>query len=385
VPDMAAFVNCTAAAYPAMTDSYHRPGSDQGHASETVAPLLAAGEHARRGGREFITSIVLGYEVFLSLSDVFKNPGFDQTNFGCVGTAVAAGKLIGLSRNQLSHCISMAVVPNNILKQVKRDHQSMFKAVAAGQAGRAGIFAVLLARAGMEGPHLPFEGKAGWCDHIARNRFSLGTLGGNGTSFKILDTLIKTRPSEGKTISAILAAEQLGPINIKEVKQVTVEVYQRAWAEVGSGEIRWNPGSRQDADHSIPYVVAATLMDGKFTLRSFNDAHLWNPDLRGLMQKIEVVENAEFTKAFEQQPQQHRTRLTVLTNSGERRVAESGGNQDGPSAQIWAKNDSQIVEKFRGLTEEYLGTRQVNAILDRLWNLEDLTNVAEIPPYFVLA
>ena len=72
-----------------------------------------------------------------------------------------------------------------------------------------------------------------------------------------------------------------------------------------AGEWRWNPGSRQDADHSIPYVVAATLIDGTVTLRSFNDAHLWNPELRALMQKVEVVENDEFTKAFEDQPPRH--------------------------------------------------------------------------------
>ena len=90
--------------------------------------------------------------------------------------------------------------------------------------------------------------------------------------------------------------------NIKEVKQVTVEVYKYAKERVGTGEHRWNPDSRETADHSIPYVVAATLMDGTVTLRSFNDAHLWNPELRALMQKIEVVENEEFTKAYERLP-----------------------------------------------------------------------------------
>ena len=168
-PDMAAFVNATTARYVEMTDIYHWPGSSEGHPSDVVTPVLAAAEHAQVSGREFITSVVLAYEVYLRISDVFHNPGFDHTNFACLGTAVAAGKLLGLSPDQLSHCISMAVVPNIILRQVRTGHLSMFKAAAAGQAGRAGVFAALLARAGMEGPHLPFEGKAGWCDHVARN------------------------------------------------------------------------------------------------------------------------------------------------------------------------------------------------------------------------
>ncbi|MBI4189999.1 MAG: MmgE/PrpD family protein [Betaproteobacteria bacterium] len=380
--DMAAFVNATTARYSEMIDSYHWPGSSHGHAGETVTPVLAAAEHAQVGGREFITSVVLTYEVFCRVSDVFHNPGFDSTNFGCLSTAVAAGKLLGLSPNKLSHCISMAVVPNIILKQVRKDRLSMFKAVASGQAGRAGVFAAMLARAGMEGPHLPFEGKAGWCEHVARKRFSLNTLGGNGTAFKILDTQIKIRPSEGNAISCILAAEKVAPLkNIKEVKQVTVEVPKYAKEAVGTGENPWNPHSKEDADYSAPYVVAVTLMDGTVTPRSYNDAHLSNPELRALMQKIEVVENEEFTKAYERLPQEHRTRVTVVTRSGERLVGKAGGDQDDMAV---PKSDAQIEGKFRGLAEDVLGAKRVNTILDRLWHLEELGNVAEIPSAFVL-
>ena len=380
-PDMAAFVNATTARYVEMTDFYHWPGSAEGHPSDVVTPVLAAAEHAHVGGREFITAVVLAYEVYQRISDVFRNPGFDPTNFACLGTAVAAGKLLGLGPDQLSHCISMAVTPNGILRQVRTGHLSMFKAAAAGQAGRAGVFAALLARAGMEGPHLPFEGKAGWCDHVARARFSLDTLGGGTTRFKILDSEIKHRPSVGNTISSILAAEKVAPLNIKQVKKVTVELYKRAKERVGTGEHVWNPQSRETADHSAPYVVAATLMDGTVTPRSFNNAHLWNSELRALMQKIEVVENPEFTAAYGRVPPEHRTRVIVVTDSGERLVGESGD----PVAMSAQEKDAQIAEKFRGLTEDVLGARRVNDILSRLWGMEEFDNVAEIPPAFIVS
>ena len=72
----------------------------------------------------------------------------------------------------------------------------------------------------------------------------------------------------------------------------------------------------------------------------------------------------------------------VVTNNGERMVGESGGDQDDLAK---PKSDAQIEQKFRGLTEEILGAKRVDAILERLWHLEGLTNVAEIPPAFVLA
>jgi 2-methylcitrate dehydratase len=381
-PDMAAFVNAATARYVELTDSYHFPGSYHGHPSDVVTPVLTTAEHAQVGGREFITGIVLAYEVFCRFNDVFHNRGFDHTNFCCLGTAVAAGKLLGLSPDQLSHCISMAVVPNNILRQVRTGHMSMWKGVATGQAGRAGVFAALLARAGMEGPHLPFEGKAGWCEHVARERFALDTLGGNGTPFKILSTLIKTRPSSGVTISPILAAEQVAPLkNIKDVKKIIVEVHDRAKEFAGSGEHRWNPESKESADGSIPYATAAVLMDGTVTPRSYNDAHRCNPEMRALMQKIEVVENEEFTHAYTGQAQKHRARITVVMTGGERLVAEGGSDSDDLST---PKSDAQIEKKFRGLTEDFLGGRRVDTILNVLWHLEDLGNVADIPSAFIL-
>ena len=252
----------------------------------------------------------------------FKNDGFDNTNLGCLGSAVGAGKVLALSRGQLAHCISLAAIPNNVLKQARRGRKSMFKAVAAGQAGRAGVFAALMARAGMEGPHLPFEGEAGWCDYVGGGRFALGSMGGGAIPYKILDTRIKNRPAAGPAIAAILAAEKLAPLDIGSVQKIEIEVHQLAKNNTAAGERPWPLGSREDADHSTPYLIAATLGDGIVTLRSFDDAHLNDPGLRALMQKVEVVVNPEFTYAYEHLPQQHRARITVMTADGK---AKGGG------------------------------------------------------------
>jgi 2-methylcitrate dehydratase len=383
-PDLAAFVNATAARYVEMNDVYHSPGSKGGHPSDVVMPLLAVAEHAQANGREFITAVVLAYEIYLRFSDAVLTPGFDAANFACVGTAVAAGRLLGLTQQQQSHCIAMAVVPNNALNQGRTGHLSMWKAVAAGQAGRAGVFAALLARAGMQGPHLPFEGKAGWCDHVARKRFALDTLGGNGTPFKIGDTLIKQRSSCATTISSILAAEKVSAAlsDLQDVERVTVEVYERAKTGMGTGEHHWHPDSRETADHSIPYVVAAALMDGTVTPQSFDDKHLGSATLRSLLPRIEVVANAEFTAAYERLPVEHRTRITAVTRDGKRVVGESGGDKGDLSER---KSDAQIARKFRALTAEMLGAERADAILDRLWNLDTLQDVTAIPPAFVPA
>src|SRR5262249_15189577 len=145
----------------------------------------------------------------------------------------------------------------------------------------------------------------------------------------------------------------------------------------GTAEHLWNPDSRETADHSVPYIVAAALMDGTVTLRSFNDAHLRNPELRAFMQKIEVVENPEFTHAFDNRQGEHHPRVTVVTKEGERHVGESAGGKDDLTTPT---TDAQITEKFHGLVEDYLSSRRADAILNSLWGLEKLTDSALIPP-----
>jgi 2-methylcitrate dehydratase len=379
--DMAAFTNCVTARYPELTDGYVWPGSFGGHPSDTITSLLSVGEYTHANGRDYIAAVVLAYEIYTRFSDFFDNLGFDHATFNCLATAVATGRLLGLDRDQLAHCISMAIVPNNVLRQVRIGHMSMFKAAASGNEARAGVFAALLAQAGMEGPHLPFVGKAGWCDHVALKKFSLDTLGGNGTPYKILDTSIKVRPCSGFSMASVLAAEQVAPLRNSEVKKIVVEVHDKALDRAGSGEHRWNPDSRETADHSVPYNVAAVLYDGTITLKSFDDAHLWNADLRALMKKVECVENPDYTKAFRKIPSEHCSRVTVTTMDGRTLVGKSGGDSDDMGAK---KSDALISDKFRRLSEDLLGGKRVDAILEQLWRLETMDDVGVIPPQFVL-
>lgn len=385
-PDMAAFANAIASRCVEMNDTYHGPRSHGGHPSDVIMPVFAVAEHSQSSGKDLITAVVLAYEIYLRISDqLYPQTGFDCTALAGIGTATAAARLLGLSRPELAHCISMAAVPNNPLNQGRSNHLSMWKAAAAGQAGRAGVFAALMAREGMEGPHLPFEGKNGWCRLVSKKPFTIDEMGGNGTPFKIQETLIKKRACCATSVSTILAAEKVASRlagRIGDVKHVLVETYEFSRLICGVGEHHWNPDSRETADHSIPYGVAAAMIDGTVTAASFDETHLWDPELRALMQKIEVVANEEFTRDYERHPVLHRSRVVVTTRSGERIVGESGGDADDLSTPM---SDAQVEAKFRGVAEPVFGAARVRSMLDRLWNLERTRTVAAIPPEFLMS
>ena len=382
-PEMAAFANATAARYVELNDVYHWPGSAGGHPSDVIMPLMAVAEHARSSGRDLLAAIVIAYEIYLRLSDAIGRTAFDCANFACLGVAAASAKLMGLAPEQIACALSMAAVPNSVLRQVRTGHLSMWKAVTAGHAGKAGVFAALMAREGMNAPFLPFEGKSGWCDHIAGKRFVLDIMGGNGVSFKIEDTMIKPRSSCATTISSILAAEKVAPRVMKrlgEVERVTVETYERAKIGMGTGEHHWDPDSRETADHSIPYVVAAALMDGAVTPRQFDDEHLASAELRGLLRKIEVVVNDAYTRDYEKLPVVHRSKVNVVMRGGEQLSGEAGGDL-GDLAQ--PKSDAEISRKFLGTAADFLGAGRAQAMLDLLWKLDGLPDVTVVAKGFL--
>jgi 2-methylcitrate dehydratase len=236
----------------------------------------------------------------------------------------------------------------------------------------------------MEGPHLPFEGAAGWFEHVAGTHVVLDVLGGRGVPFRVRDAMVKPRAACAAVISSILAAEAPAKAvgDIGDIETVLVETYAAAKNGTGTGEQRWNPQSRETADHSIPYVVAATLMDGTVGPRQFRDDRLWNPDLRALIQRVEVVADDGFTAIYQQRPPQHHTRVTVRMRDGACLVGEAGGAK-GDMAN--PPSDRDVEEKFRLLTEDSLGARRVRAVLDRLWALEDMEDVAALAALFVIA
>jgi 2-methylcitrate dehydratase len=383
-PDMAAFVNGTTARYVELNDVYHWPGSSGGHPSDVLMPIFGVAETTHASGREFITALVAGYEIYLRMSDAVRLSGFDCANFCCMGSAMGSGKLLKLSGSQLAEALSMAVVPNNALNQARTGHLTMWKAVAAGQSGRAGVFAALLAQAGMAGPTQPFEGDAGWCAHVAGRSISLAPFGGHGTPFKINDTLIKPRASCATTISSILAAEKAGSsiADPDAIESVKVEVYERAKIGMATGAHHWNPDSRETADHSIPYVVAAAIIDHRLGPTSFDEAHRRSPKLRRLLGKINVVSNEEFTRAYEHHPVLHCTRVTVRLMSGEVCVGESGGDKGDLSL---PKSDAEISDKFRSLAEPVLGERRTDLALRSLWELDTVDDVATLPGLLAFA
>jgi 2-methylcitrate dehydratase len=379
-PDLAGFANGVMVRYLDCNDSYFSPGG--GHPSDMIPATLALADPLAADGRTVITSIVLAYEAFCRLSDqvVGGDLGWDQGMFSGIGAACAAGKVMGLDQAQMGHAISLAVVPNLPLRATRVGELSMWKGCAAASATRAGIFAAQLAQQGMTGPFQPFEGRFGLWEQAVGHPveilpFPSSSRGrhGAGEDFRITETTFKFFPSQIHTQGPIgLALELRAQVPPSEIQSIRIQGYHSAVSSASSEPEKWDPKTRETADHSIPYLVAVALQDGAVTPASFTTERIGDPALRPLIAKMTIEESPEFTRRY---PAEYNCRMEVTTRSGEQLVAATAypkGNRRNPL------EDAEVDTKFRRLASVVLTEAQCDRALELIWSLEQQPNLEEL-------
>jgi 2-methylcitrate dehydratase len=158
---------------------------------------------------------------------------------------------------------------------------------------------------------------------------------------------------------------------------VLVQTYRDAKAKLGTQPHHWHPTTRESADHSIPYVVSAVLVDGEASFEMFDDAHLADPTIRAVLSTVEVVADDGFTRDYDNPPFLHRTRVTVTTTDGAAATGETGGEHGEIGAEM---SDEDVTTKFRSLTRRHLSPEAAERLLATVWDLDGVADVAVIPP-----
>src|SRR5581483_3984127 len=132
--------------------------------SDNIAAALAVAESVGATGQELIAAVVLAYEVQCRLCDAasIRARGWDHVTYGNFSSALAAGKLMGLSVEELEQAVNLAGVNCAALRQTRVGQLSMWKGCAFANAARNGLFAAWLASEGMTGPNEIFEGPMGF-------------------------------------------------------------------------------------------------------------------------------------------------------------------------------------------------------------------------------
>ena len=355
---MAAFANGAAVRYLDFNDTY--VGRVAIHPSDNIAACLA-----------------IAYEVNCRLVDAFdiSKRGWDPPVFGLPAVALAAGRLVKLTLDQLTQAVSLAVNDHIPLAQTRVGSLSDWKGLAAAEAARNAVFATRLARAGVTGPSPIFEGSAGLFQQVTgRANVDVESFGRRDVPFRIHKCSLKPYPAVIYTQTAIVAGIEVARAvgSLDRISSVEIATTSRGYQRTGSEAEKWSPKTRETADHSLPYITARAMFDGDITSDSFAPEKFRDPAVLGFMQKIKVVEDPALTARGEAAVP---TRVTASLSDGQRisrEVSHAPGFAERPM------DRAEVEKKFMGNVGKRWPGVQAAAILQALWTLERAADVSAL-------
>ncbi|MCP4381219.1 MAG: MmgE/PrpD family protein [Hyphomicrobiales bacterium] len=253
----------------------------------------------------------------------------------------------------------------------------MWKAFAPANAARNGLFAAQLAKLGVTGPVLPFKGVKGFEKQVS-GPLELEKFGDGTAGYMINKTFVKTWPVQYNTQAGIQAALALREkiSTPDEIAGITIDISDTGRILAADTSAKWDPQTRETADHSLPYIVVSALLDGEVTRQTFDRERFRNPDKLALMRRVEVRADPEFTESY---PRLLSVRVAISAVDGRHFVEQVDIPKGHPLDPL---TDSELGEKYRKFAAPHMGTSQVQQSVEALWELETATNLGELMALF---
>lgn len=370
-PDLAVFANGVMIRYLDFNDAFVSLTHGAGHPSDTIAALLSSAELTSRSGRDLITATVLAYEVFCKIADVYDylGNGIDHTTITGMAAVVGAGRLTGLTPEQMVQAIGITVGGNTATRQGRSDALSNWKAFAAADACRKAMFSVELAHDGMTGPGKVFEGTYGFFKVMGKKPVEAPQL---GEPFGIRRAFTKRFPLGQFSQTVAQAAVEARPFitSADDIAEVNIHVSHSAIKIMADGPEKWKPQTHETADHSIPYAAGLVLMYGKIAPEYYEDPYLHDARLLDLVSRVKVVPSEEADRT---ENEFNLCEMDVVLKSGARkttRVEYHRGHFKNPMT------DAEMEEKFSLMAAKHLPADRVEKLLRLLRGIENEPNVS---------
>jgi 2-methylcitrate dehydratase len=241
-------------------------------------------------------------------------------------------------------------------------------------ATQSGVLAALLAEKGYSGPEHVLDGKEG-LSRVFGPEWKLNLLTeGLGESWHITQCGMKAFPTEALThtpISAVLDLVKSNDLHPDEVVKIQVRSLARA-ADILSDSSKYDPRTKETADHSLPYVIAAALVERQVTPAQFTMDKILDPKIREQLKKVEVVADPEIEKVF---PALQRVIVHINTKDGRCFSKQLDFPKGDPRNPL---TDREIEEKFAALAEGVLSEGAQKQVKEAVWNLERVGSVSEL-------
>ena len=382
-PDVATFVNGLMIRYFDFNDTYL--SKEPAHPSDNLAATMSVAESEGASGKDLILATALAYEIQCRLCDAadIRHRGWDHVCYGLVSSSLAAAKLLKLDRRKMTQAVNISLNSHLAMRQVRAGELSMWKGASFSNAARNAVFSALLAREGMTGPSPIFEGEMGFFKQVSGPfELDVGKFGRSKKGFKLDETYVKYYPAEYHAQTAVRAALDLRKRirNPDEIESVEILTHEAGFTILGKDREKWRPTTKETADHSLPYMVGMALLEGKLDNETYADEKIRSEKSLEFLDKIEVKEDERLTALYPGKGMPNR--VTVRTKSG-KSFAEEVVVPKGHPLNPMSKRE--IEAKFRGLVKGRIPDTRADRLLDLLWGLDGIEQVAEVTPLMVAA
>ena len=376
-PDLATFINGLMIRYFDYNDTYL--SKEPAHPSDNLGATLSVSESEGASGRDLILATVLAYEVQCRLCDAadIRHRGWDHVCYGLVSSSLAAGKLLGLERRQMTQAVNIALNAHIAMRQVRAGELSMWKGASFSNAARNAVFSAMLAREGMTGPSPIFEGEMGFFAQVSGPfELNVGGFGRRKKGFKLDETYVKYYPAEYHAQTAIWASlavrKRARPEDIESVEVLT---HEAGYSILGKDPEKWTPTTKETADHSLPYIVGMTLIEGRVDNDTYEETKMLDKRNVGFLKRISVREDKRLTALYPRRGMPNR--VTVRTRSGETFSEEVVVPRGHPLNPMDRK---EIEGKFLRLVDRLIPRGRAEDLLATLWGLDRLDKIGDLTP-----
>jgi 2-methylcitrate dehydratase len=369
-PPHAAFYNGAAVRYLDFNDSYLAKG-ETCHPSDNLAPILAAAEYAGASGRELMAALAVSYQVQCRLSDVapVRAAGFDHTVQGAYAVAAGVARVLSLDASRAANAIAISGTALNGLRVTRTGRLSHWKGLAYPHMAACSTEIVFLARLGLTGPLEVIEGDKGLMDAIT-GMFEVDWS--HEDIDRVKGTVLKKYNAEihsQTAIEGVLELKQRYDLKSDEVEQINLETFDVAYHIIGGGgegDKISGIETKEQADHSLPYILAVAVLDGTVMPEQYQVGRIRRSDVQDLLRRVTVSANPSYSERF---PNEMPCRISIRLSDGRTLAKEM---RDYPGFFTHPMTWEMAFSKFERLAEPYVDGAGRRAIADCVSRLDDL-------------
>lgn len=347
------------------------------HAGAVVVPVaFTLARQNYLSGRDVINSVVLGYDIVYRIAVAMAphqiDKGFHPTsNDDTLGAAVTAGKLLGLTREQLANALGLAGLYASGLMEATVTGQ-LSKCVMVGNAAASGMAAVYYAREGMEGTTSVFEGKNGFFFAKSQDVIIEEVMKDLGKKFMITDTYSKMYPTCRHAQPAIE-----GALNLMEEYEFGPEDVDRVW--VGTHEVAYtltgkikHPKDSGQAKFSVAYGLAVALCEKGFGVCHLNQEYTENSKYLELADRVVVEWDEEVQSVY---PKKRGAKVKVYLKDGREVATEVYDLKGSPNNPVGFE---EIKNKFISNVKNLMTEEDLNELIYMIMTLDKMDSVEPI-------